>query len=209
MSASIKKGSVRTVCNQDKQQSSLIYNEGTGKLYHLSVDNATNALAIIDYAHHEIHAGKSFCMSQTTNDLGGETGDLIQIYWTTADSAEMMHMLFTAKASGEVLFEFREAPTGGATGGSPITPINHRRDSNNVSNVQSAFGGGTIATGGTLLHSEYMGATGFFSSQAGDDSRGRNEFILAPNTKYAIYITDTSAINATLTLDWYEHTDKS
>ena len=60
MSATLKSGSDRTVCNQDKQQSLMGYNKDTEKLSLVRTDGVTDSLLTISSVHHEIHAGNYF-----------------------------------------------------------------------------------------------------------------------------------------------------
>jgi hypothetical protein len=181
----------------------------------LRLDKATNSIQTIDYAHHEIHGGSSFFVCYSTADLGGMTtpADMIQLSFATPDTTKWLHMMFVAKSGGAALFTVTEAPTGGlATPTGTLAVLNCNRNlTATASTILSAAGGtpalvsydGTVATGGTVLWSEYVGQGNATAGYTG----GRFEIILKRNTVYAVSLLDTTAITATLFLDWYEHTD--
>lgn len=183
---------------------SKLANTGVSGLEALRLDASTLGLMVIDYSHHEIHAGSSFHLQLSTDDLGGETGDHLHISFTTPDSDKFFHMVAQSYGAGQHLFEMREAPTGGMAGGASMTPLNRNRNSSRVSSAINPVNGATVGTGGTLLSEEHVGQG---NSNEGR-SRGTQEWMLKANTLYSFRLYDTTNIQAVLTLDWYEHTDK-
>jgi len=176
-----------------------------GKARQVGTDTTTDAASIVDYAHHEIHGGSSYTCQDTTANLGGETGDHLQLLFTTADVAKRAHLFYHAYGAGACYITLREAPTGGGAGGSAATILNRRRDSAKTSSaIASVTKDATASTGGTLLIEHYVGA----GAKDGGEVRGTNEWVLAPNTTYALRIYDTSAIAAWIDLSWYEHADR-
>jgi len=175
--------------------------------HELGIDEDTRSLQIIDYAHHEVHSGSSYHMHFSVSDAGAvaDPQDTCQISFTTPNTTKWLHMIWHAWAGGECTFWIREAPSGGTVGGDALTAYNKNRNSSNTSGIVSPVSQATLATGGTLLHNEYMGQ----GNASSGESRGTQEFILKQNTKYAVGITDASNIVASITLDWYEHTDKT
>jgi len=176
-----------------------------GKVRDIEQDDTTEALTTITYPHHEIHGGSSYTCQDTTANLGGETGDHLQLLFTTADVAKRAHLFYHAYGAGACYITLREAPTGGGAGGSAATILNRRRDSAKTSSaIASVTKGATASTGGNLLIEHYVGA----GTKDGGEVRGTNEWVLAPNTTYALRIYDTSAITAWIDLSWYEHADR-
>ena len=174
-------------------------------------DGSTTAFNTVDYPHHEVHSGSSYHVLYNIANLGAMTtpNDTIQLHFTTPNTTKWVHMLFLARTSGAALFTVTEAPTGGMeTPTGTITILNRNRNSGNTSGITSVSYDGTTATGGTVMHTEYIGAGLGGTSQAGA-SRSVEEWVLKQNTVYAVSIVDTSAITATLLLSWYEHTNRN
>jgi hypothetical protein len=175
-------------------------------------DAATDALAMIDYEHHEIHAGDSFKADINTNDLDDEGDeDALHISFTTANTTKWMHLVVEAVATGAADLSITEAPTGGVGGGDDLTIFNKDRNSSTISGAIST-GSSTVnkmtqdasaPTGGTEIHHWKFG-TG--KNKVGGSARSIEEFILKQNTKYSFRMTSgTADIVAQLTLHWYEH----
>jgi len=179
--------------------------DSKGRARQVSIDGVTGASIIIDYGHHEIHDGSTFNCFDSTDNLGAETGDHIQLLFTTADVAKRAHLFFSAYGSGEIYVTMREAYDGGGTGGVGEGINNRRRDSTKTPSViTSVTKNATAATGGTLLYEHYVGA----GNKDGGVIRAADEWILAPNTKYALRVFDAAAINAYIEMMWYEHADR-
>ncbi len=170
----------------------------------ITLDDSSYALNAISYEHHEIHSGSSYHVDLSTANLGGETGDQLQLSFTTPNTTKWLHMVAQSYGSGQHLFTMREAPTGGLTGGTAVTPLNRNRNSIKTSIVTDMKNGASAGTGGTILTSQDLGQ----GSGNEGTSRGITEWILKQNTVYAFRVYDTTNIQAVLTLDWYEHTDK-
>jgi hypothetical protein len=180
-----------------------------------SLDKTTRALNVIDYAHHEIHAGSSFFAGYSVGNLGSMTSpnDMIQLSFATPDTLKYLHMMFLAKSGGSALFTVTEAPTGGLINPTGvIEALNCNRNSSNISTILSSIGGtpsqisydGDVATGGKVLWFEYVGQGNSTAGYTG----GRFEIILKRNTVYAVSLYDTTSITGTIFLEWYEHTNK-
>jgi hypothetical protein len=174
------------------------YNSGHG------IDETTGSVITIDYAHHEIHEGDSFTVSDT---LACNT---TTVKWmiVTPNTTKYAHLVFDLSSSGEATF----LVTGDAdrTAGTALTTFNRRRvgtpASSTVTVSRTPTDGGT--DGATILFSKRSGITGVGSkSIEGANAREFNEWILKPNTKYIVSITTYADVYATCKLDWYEHQD--
>jgi len=178
-----------------------------GTHYHpIRVDLSTHALTTISYEHHEVHAGSFFSAYDTTANIGGEDvpADAIQLTWLTPAIKEV-HMVIHAKCTAAAVFTFTEGWTGGAGGGVAVTAYNRDRGSSKTSGVTLLLKENTaVVTGGTVLETETLTAGKF---DAGE-SRGSQEWILKRNTLYAAALYLSTAGVASISLNWYEHTNK-
>lgn len=178
------------------------------------IDTSTRSLQIIDYAHHEIHAGSSY--HAFVYDNTAATGELVNIYIKTASTTKYCHMFAQWSSGGAAIFRIYEAPTITAnTGTNGLAVINHNRNSSSASGcfdnatepVVNKYGTGVTKTvDGTVLLVEYSGV----GKTVTGSGRNESEYILLPNTVYlfeVIAIGNNIALN--IGLDWYEHTDQA
>ena len=177
-----------------------------GEFAHIKIDDSTYAIATIDYAHHEVHAGSYYEASDTTADIGGETtpADAIQLTWTTPATKEI-HMTIHASCTAAAVYTFTEAWTGGAGGGAAVVAYNRNRNSNKTSGMTIAKENTAVVTGGTVLES-YTITTGKFDA---GEARSSQEWVLKKSTLYAVALFLDGAGVASIQLSWYEHTNKS
>ena len=167
-------------------------------------DGVTNSFKIVDYAHHEIHGGSSFTVSDT------QVCNTTTIKWQiiTPNSTKYAHMLFELSSTGEATYLVTEGADRDA--GTALSVVNRRRvgtPTEATVTVSRAPTGGTT-DGATILYSRRSGITGVGSkSVEGGAARATHEWILKPNTKYVVSITTYAAVYASLLLDWYEHAD--
>ena len=103
-----------------------------GRVIKIQQDPSTHGLVTVTHPVHSVHEGVSFLCGDSTDDLGGEAGDQLQLVFTTADVEERAHFVYAAYGAGAYYLTFMEAPTGGGTGGSAVTIFNRRRDSTNT-----------------------------------------------------------------------------
>ena len=196
-----------------------------GSLRDLRADLSTHSLQIIDYEHHEVHAGSAFHVSYSVTTANSDD-DVTGIMFTTPDSTKWLHMIATFSCGSAAEAIILEAPTLADAGdGSDKVVLNRNRNSTTTSLVQSLEDTPTVGSvttmnetewtavgvsGGTELSHEYLaGGTG--PRAAGGISRGTQEWILKQNTTYVFYLQNTgaSANPHSISLDWYEHTDKT
>lgn len=157
----------------------------------------------MEFDHHEVHHGHSFKLDDV------QAIDTTTRKWmvTTSNTKKYAHMIFDALCTGEITILVTEEAD--RTGTTELTPINRNRiGSPTVATVRvhRDISDGTT-DGTTTIKNIRMGTTDKFSGMVGE-SRGQNEYILKPNTKYVIAITTYAAVNVSLHLDWYEHEDK-
>jgi len=181
----------------------------------IGIDSGTRVLETIDYAHHEVHSGSHYFAGYSA---ALTSGDVITVGITTPNTTKWDHLLLGFNSADEAYFELLEDVTS-FSGGAAIIAYNNNRNKqieNPSGTVLIAGHTGTnliTPTGGTVIYAEYYGEAGATPSRsgAGGGNRNDNELILKQNTNYLLRITDTSASgnNSSITLEWYEHTDKT
>jgi len=191
----------------------------------MKFDLATHTLQVIDYAHHEIHSGSSFHVGYSVTTASSDD-DVTGIMFRTPNSDKWLHVVATFACSGAAEAIILEAPLlSDATAGSDKVVLNRDRNSTNTSTVQSLEGTPTVGSvttmnetewgnvgvsAGTELEHEYL-AGGSGPKALGGTHRGSQEWILEQNTIYIFYLQNTGAsANAhSISLDYYEHTNKT
>lgn len=163
---------------------------------------------VISREHYETHEGKAYMICQVDDDL--DTGSFLTIAFKTPDSTDKIHLIYAANTSKECIIDFLKAPTITVDTGSDVTAYNRNDSSSNTSGILTiettpeagkATYNPTITDDGTNLCHERLGA----GKATGGETRDIGEWILNPDTIYAIRITPT--INDTiaqLKLTWYE-----
>jgi len=170
------------------------------------IDEKTHALVFSSWAHHKIHERGSFVVS----DVQSVSTTTMKWQITTPDSEKYTHALFDLDGTGEMSVIITEGSD--RTDGTALVEINRNR----VGTPPSA---GTIVTrtptggstdGAITIFSTRVGATNVGSKtvEAGG-SRGVNEFMLKPNTKYVVAALTFAAIYVSFHVHWYEHINKS
>ncbi len=168
------------------------------------IDVSTHSLQVIDYAHHEIHAGSHFFYTDKVTLASAGTQDYLI---TTPDTAKYAHLIFMATGSAITTVDIYEGSD--KTGTSAQTARNSNRNSSTeaTTTIHKGTSGGT--TDGTLIWTMQSGSA-TSQSRAGLTTDRNEEIVLKRNTKYIIRFTSGTAANlCNLQLDWYEHTDKS
>lgn len=179
--------------------------DGTNFIYP-RVDASTYALETIEYEHHEIHSGSSFVVSDV------QQVDTTTMKWqvTTPDSTKYAHVVFDIECTGEMSLTITEGSD--RTDGTALAEINRNRvgtpTTATVIATRTPTGGST--DGATTIFTKRSGATGVASKTvAAGGSRGLNEFVLKPNTKYVVAVETFADVYVAFGVDWYEHTDKA
>lgn len=176
------------------------------------IDNNSGAFMVIDYAHHEIHAGDHFTVHHSA--ASKNDGTTINIYLKTPNTTKYCHMFMKWSASGAAYGRIYEAPTITANTGTNATAVyNRNRNSSTASTVvdnattpaANKVGLDVTKTGnGTIIFNEFSGA----AKQQKGESRNDNEYMLDANTAYLFEVeSDAAGLTLAITLDWYEHID--
>jgi hypothetical protein len=174
------------------------------------IDRSTNTLQVINYEHHEIHAGSHFFVE----DFGElSINDVYDIQFTTPDSTKWSHFTFKLDCESETQWFIYEGATVN-TAGTAVTPINNDRNSSTVSvNTVAMISNGSLAlanadtdvSSATLLG---RGVVGSGKSSQGNDVRN-NEIILKQNTTYCFRAVAIAAGYIDFYMNWYEHQNKN
>ena len=186
-----------------------------------NLDGVTNAIKTITYPHHAIHDGRGF-LADTVDETLDDNATIILAFKTMAGT-KRAHMLFefTTLVGGDL--RVWEGPTWTAETGTLITIKNRKRLASMTSSgllenqAQAAFTasdalilnptGLNTAAATSLPH---LYAWGKKEKLAGGTTRDGNEWVLKPDTQYAVVFTaDGGSNKAQVILDWYEHTDSS
>ena len=173
---------------------------------HASIDKYTNVLTGIDYAHHEIHSGSHYYIEGFATMTNTTT---LYVKLVTPDTTKWPHFQWSIASTGILETTLEEAPTGGMTGGSGVTPINNNRNSTKTSGVTITSGVAAAGTAGTVISQAKWGAAGFKSTIGGGTGRD-DEIILKQNTTYLRKFASGAADNIVqFKASWYEHEDKA
>ena len=182
-----------------------------------SRDDISDALIVVDYAHHEAHEGDAFETSAVDESMGD--GDTVILAFKTMSAPKRMHMImeFATLVGGHI--DIIEGPTWDNQTGT-LNPIyNRKREAEMGSSGvledqgQASFIASdnmildpTTFAGGTAIHTHFVfGARGSPAS-----ARGVHEWLLKPDTQYGIRLTADGAANAAhMRVEWYEHSDSN
>ena len=176
-----------------------------------SRDYSTAVPIGVDYAHHEVHAGKHFFIAQGYNLP--TSGNVRTVFFLTGNDGSLCHMLPSITVNGPGTFRLIEAPSNSV---SPATvPLNNRRPSANVSAATWSTSTSALTTDGSsvVLANLILGKSsggGANTTVIGGNAGSREELILKANTLYGMDFTSAGDdVDVNFILEWYEHTDKA
>jgi len=181
------------------------------------IDSLSGSIQVIDFAHHKIHEGDSFCVSHTLT--AKNDGTYLTIYLKTPNAEKSIHMFTQWASSGASYFRIREYPVVTANTGSSQLSVNRNRNSTNISealdNATVPIAGYAMtdvtisdrtadvagSKGGLIIWQEYDG----IGKQMTGGNRNDSEFILKKNTPYVFELeSDASGLVLNANLYWYE-----
>lgn len=165
-------------------QQRVVRNErGTWQVIH--GDFHTGSQSSIDIPHWMVHSGRYFSVSDVDTDV-----DIIgpkNWLFRTPDNDELeFHVQFAISSSAQRRVELFEDVSVSADG-TPISPINHKRTSIYVSQLE-AFADPTVTDDGTRIDVAGIGSTGG-AVKIGGVARSNSEWILKPDTLYVLRVT--------------------
>lgn len=205
-------------CDSDRRRVRLTASYDGSGYAPIRSDAITDAIVTIEYEHHEIHGASSF--TADADDTVMADTDTLVIAFRTPDSTERPHMLTAFSTLVGGYLEVWEGATWTTGTGVQLDVINRHRvaplhSSTLLEDTSGAFlatdhlvenPGGLNVGAATLLHTHR--AFGVTPRPSGDERRADHEFVLAPDTQYAVRFTAVGNNNAgQIILNWYEHTD--
>lgn len=187
------------------------------------IDGATNAIRMLSYPHHEIHASCSFSVDYSEITASSDL-DHTAIGLTTPATTTWGHMIATVTATSAAQFSIIEAPTIGTPGSGTdgVAVFNRNRNSvapsvmldqanptpaaNKVTTFDETEYAAATVSGGTVIYNALM-SVGAGPKPAGGTSRDTQEWVLKQDTEYIFVIENVGASVNThvINLSWYEH----
>ena len=199
------------------------WGSGDGEIDEVRMDASTNSLQVIQYEHHEIHSGSSFTVH--IDNITANTDDHRTLLgFETPAGTEHAHLIVYASSSHPAEVFLYEGVTIDDDEGTELTIEDRNRTTDNTSSqlsfqnpavaglatwmLEAEIAAANFATTTTLDH--FQLAAGDGPKALGGTTRGTEEWVLAPSTKYAVVVQNIGANANTheIHLDWYEHTDK-
>jgi hypothetical protein len=164
-------------------------------------DPTTNALVVISHSEHEAHEGDAYKADAVLASI--TSGQYFAIGFTTpAAEAGRIHLTvgFIAEAAAHI--ELLEGPTNTPASGAALAAYNRERASvktTKVTNLRSYDNVGVV--GGTAIHDFYS----FSDKRQTTAERDEEEWMLAPETAYAVKLTADANGGGQIFLAWSEH----
>lgn len=190
------------------------WGSGAGETDDVRIDALTNALIIVDFAHHEAHEGCAF--HSQAFDLSMGNSDTLILAFKTPPGTNRAHMLLGFITNGDAHMELIESPTWTNQTGA-LNPIyNRKRGAGSSALLEDQAQAGFVASDNLILNpTDLAGGTSVLMiysyaerAKAEAGVRGDSEWILAPDTQYAVLLTsDVTSNSGQILLDWYEHAD--
>jgi len=172
------------------------------------LDQYTSTLQIIDYEHHEIHAGSHFFVVGV-QDLS--ISNVLDFTWLMPNTTKWTHWVWSITTENETAWYIYETAVQTNALANAVTPLNSNRNKTTVSGTTmkyevqanlTAANGDTDVTGATLIASGISGA----GKNIGNATRD-HEIVLKQNTLYCLRAVATAAGYINFDMNWYEHTD--
>jgi len=162
----------------------------------LAVDDTTNSLITVDFAHHEIHCGDHFMYRDANTVANGSSVS----YVIGVPTGIGVH--FVANVDGTGIFTYSIYEDSSVSGSAVQTPLNRNRNSSLSYDVtiHKGYSGSTL---GTKLY-DYKTGYSAGATRFGGTDRGTNEIILKNGSKYLITVTSGTNDNLVNVLfDYY------
>ncbi len=178
------------------------------------LDTSTMSLQMIDYPHHENHAGSAYFNEEF---IQVPANDVLDIRWQVSNTTRWSHWLMHIITEGEFHITFYEDVAALTTAGTALTAKNRNRNSANASNWQafdyiinvdlSAANADTNLSGATTLGTAASGSGRNKAGEGGHDE----EIICKQDSIYCMRFENQSGATKYVdyVMDWYEHTDKA
>lgn len=171
-----------------------------------NIDKTTTAIIEVSHSHHEIHSGNSYT---TEDNASGGAGTKATITFKTPAGTKLIHMIAHYRSNVESHSTLGEGVTITADTGTNKLPTAKNR-SNVVASiligtrtaaVNNITYGATVTNFGTVLEIIHFG-----NGKQGGEFRGDDEWILKPDTIYALETeSEAASSDVNIEMDWYEH----
>lgn len=171
----------------------------------VGIDANTRAIYIVDYAHHEAHAGSAFVAEDVEDVPNSSTFDYAIV---TPDTTKHAHMIVAASSNLGMQIDIYEDATL-SDNGTLIPSYNRNRNIATAATTLVYHTPTVTATGSTIIFHRRWGDA--VKQGTGGGARGQNELILKQNTTYLVRFTNQVADTNLLDVlfDYYEHTSKA
>jgi len=176
-----------------------------------TIDKSTNVLQTIPHTHREIHDGCAYRVWAQETVTANSAHTLAILSPAAVTQIHLTGKVNTANSSVLSLYELPNAPT---ANGTARVPRNANRCYADNSTAQFVFEDSTLnLTSNIILAHTHIGSSGAKPNDPsfGGSSDTRTEWVLKPNTWYAIQVIDTSGSDQEMSIifDWYEHIQKT
>lgn len=170
------------------------------------IDAYTHTLQVIDYEHHEVHAGSHFIYYDYDSDVDTASPKYYRL--TTPNTTKWIHIIFVLYSEGSGTWQLFENPTVNAAG-TTATAVNNDRNSLTAATLVIAYDP-TSTADGTQIKVWRTGSGTTAPSRAGSESRSSIELILKQNEDYFLKFTpDANNAKTKVEFLWYEHINKT
>lgn len=179
------------------------------------LDNLVDAIQVIDYEHHEHHAGSAYAVQAYV-----EAGTEVSICFKTPAGTKRAHLIYEWSKESKAHIEVLEGCSWTTNTGTVRAPKNQRRDSENTSMLledktatPAYTAGGVLVSPSSITGGETISLIYSFqeaTNQGGGGGGGskRHELLLKPDETYAFKaVSDDGSKGLQIRLYWYEHTD--
>ena len=190
---------------------SKLYNSKTADYRPARADGITSALQIIDYAHHEVHAGSHFFVVGSA-DL--PLNDVLDFTWVMPNTTKWIHWTWKITTSSAMAWYVYENAAIVNALANVVTPLNSDRNNTTSTSgttmkweIQADLAAANVDTNvatATLIKS---GITG--DGRDGGSFSRESELIMKQGATYCLRAVATAAGNITFDMEWYEHTNLS
>lgn len=185
------------------------WGSGAGETDEIRIDGSTNALEIIEYEHHEIHAGSHYYL---TSYADVANNNVLDVTWLMPNTTKWTHWTWKLDPDIEILWQLYEGVIATNPLSSTAVLNNSNRNSINTSGTTlkyelqtnlAAANADTDVSGGLVLGSGKIG-----SGKSGGAYVRAHELVMDQGALYCLRTTALAAGYINYDLQWYEHTNK-
>jgi hypothetical protein len=181
----------------------------TTGLENLYGDASTRVLSIIEYEHHEIHAGSHFFFTDA-NTINAASTDAVDYLLIVPNTTKWPHMVFEADGTAVTSFYlYEDVNVATSDGWTQMTAYNNNRNSSAdpTMEIWRTIGSATASSDyGEKPILEYSSGAASQQSKTPAAARAEREIILGQGVKYVFRLLSGTASNlCNVMFEWYEH----